>query len=416
VAASGPEAATLLGVPALGVPAAGSGPVSAPVTPGEEQPLVAGKYRLVRLLGQGGMGAVYEARHEELGKRMAVKLVDTKVGHPQEVVDRFRREARATGAIDSEHIVQVFDAGDDPARGLYMAMEYLRGCDLATALTRVGRLEVDAACALVGQVAVGLQAAHEAGIVHRDLKPANIFLVPRSDGSLLVKLVDFGIAKVLDAAHPSHAMSLGTTRQGAVVGTPQYMSPEQAQGLRDVDARSDMYSLGAVFHEILTGASMVPLLATYEMTILHIMTKPVPPLRSLCPAAPAALAELIGRMVALEPEQRPADMEQVIAALLELRPALASLPLRIDGLVFDSVSRMPRSFSHPALGPRAGARSPSLAAADEVTPTDEPLVLPMRPASRGVLVAGLSALVALVALGWWSLRSTPEAPATRTPR
>ena len=277
------------------------------------------------------------------------------------------------------------------------------------------------------QVAFGLQAAHETGVVHRDLKPANIFLVPEGDGSLLVKLVDFGIAKVLDETQshpvarsldetPPHqtAFAPNLTRHGSVVGTPQYMSPEQAQGL-PVDHRTDLYSLGAVLYETLAGASMVPLLDTYEQTVVHLMTHPVPPpLRERCPAAPAALERLFGAMVSHDPAARPADMAQVITELLALRPATA--PLRIEGLELETASRPGRKFSHPSLAaladrPPASVPVPASAPAD-----DAPLRVPMKPSSRLALGVLVTSLVALGSFGVWVNRTEPtnHVPAAAT--
>src|ERR1044071_7917686 len=159
--------------------------------------VVAGRYRITRLIGEGGMGAVYEAEHVEIGKRVALKLGRATRARRAGIAACFRREARSASVIESDHIVQVFDAGNDPALGLFMAMELLRGQDLGSVLERTRRLDPEAACSVVIQAASALDKAHGASIVHRDLKPANIFLVQREDQSAMVKLVDFGIAKIV---------------------------------------------------------------------------------------------------------------------------------------------------------------------------------------------------------------------------
>jgi serine/threonine-protein kinase len=256
---------------------------------------VAGKYAIRRVIGVGGFGAVYEGVHTEIGKRVAIKVIAGALAQSTEVAARFRREARAASAVESEHIVQVFDVGQDPVAGLFMVMEYLQGEDLAQRLERERRIPVDQATVIASQIARALIRAHDAGVIHRDLKPGNIFLGERADGSLLVKVLDFGISKMLDeeqeAKHDPHAGKL--TRVGSVVGTPQYMSPEQAQGLSTVDHRADIWSLGAIFYEMLAGQPAYDLLSTYEQTIVHIVVNPPPPLHVRAPWAPMPLSQVV---------------------------------------------------------------------------------------------------------------------------
>jgi serine/threonine-protein kinase len=215
---------------------------------------IAGKYRLRSVLGVGGMGAVYEGEHLEIGKRVAIKVIDGRHAAYDEMAARFRREARAASAVESEHIVQVFDVGQDPAAGLYMVMELLSGEDLARRMERAGgSLPLEDVITIGVQAARALAKAHAAGVVHRDLKPANLFLVAREDGSLHVKILDFGISKLLrDEPESAPQAAKALTREGAVIGTPQYMSPEQAQGL-PVDSRTDVWSLAALLYEAIAG-------------------------------------------------------------------------------------------------------------------------------------------------------------------
>jgi serine/threonine-protein kinase len=235
---------------------------------------IAGKYQLRRLLGEGGMGAVYEGLHLEIGKRVAIKTISTQRAHVPELAARFKREARVASAIESENIVQVFDVGHDPQIGLYMVMEHLVGEDLATRLHRERRLDPMTALAIMAQALHGLERAHAAGIVHRDLKPANLFLVDRGAGRLpLVKILDFGISKFLRDERAADTASV-VTRAGAVMGTALYMSPEQAQGGALVDHRSDLWSIGAVLYEMLAGRTPHPLAQTYEGMIVRIVTTP----------------------------------------------------------------------------------------------------------------------------------------------
>ncbi|MDC3988944.1 serine/threonine protein kinase [Polyangium jinanense] len=215
-----------------------------------------GRYRIIRLLGQGGMGAVYEAEQLETGEHVALKCIDGGLLlRSSSGVGRFQREAKAMGSIDTDHIVRVLDSGTDPkTQAPYMVMELLEGEDLQQLLDRVGKLEVDAALRITAQVCLGLQKAHEARVVHRDIKPANIFLARRADGEIVVKILDFGIAKI--KPEPSQGgPTTGLTRTGSLVGSPLYMSPEQARGLSSIDFHTDLWSLGMVLYRALSAAT-----------------------------------------------------------------------------------------------------------------------------------------------------------------
>ena len=198
----------------------------------------ADKYRIVRVLGEGAMGAVYEAQHVDTGRRLAVKVIHRELINDA-ILTRFEREARAAGAIETQHIAEVIDAGKDAASGTpYLVMEYLEGEDLQHLLERLGPLPPDLALRIAAQACLGLAKAHEVSVVHRDIKPGNIFLARREEGEIVVKIVDFGIAKI-KAAQLGQGEGTGLTRTGTIVGTPLYMSPEQARGVRDLDARTD---------------------------------------------------------------------------------------------------------------------------------------------------------------------------------
>jgi serine/threonine-protein kinase len=252
---------------------------------------LAGKYRIRRVVGAGSMGFVCEAEHLEIGKRVAIKLIDKQLKHIEEMMNRFRREARAASLVESDHIVQVYDVDHDPQHGLYMVMEYLTGEDLATRIAREGPLDPHEAALIAAQVARGLSRAHASGVVHRDLKPANIFLVTREDGALHVKILDFGISKLLEPEADASG-SLKLTRSGTAIGTPQYMSPEQAQGL-SVDNRTDVWSLGLVLYEMLAGEPAYPELPTYEQFIINLVNHPPRPLRSVARHVPLALEAVV---------------------------------------------------------------------------------------------------------------------------
>jgi serine/threonine-protein kinase len=285
--------------------------MSAHETP--EGTLIAGKYRVKRRIGAGGMGAVYEGEHVEIGKRVAIKVIESEHARSAELAARFRREARAASAVESEHIVQVFDVGQDDTVGLYMVMELLVGEDLASRLeSSGGRIPVDEAVTLIAQAGRALGKAHAAGVVHRDLKPANLFLTTREDGTTSVKILDFGISKLIrpDAAAEGGATSGAKTslltREGAVMGTPMYMSPEQAQGL-PVDARSDVWSLASVLYEAVAGRTAYEPRDTYEQMIVQIVTKKPAPIEEVAPWVPAPIARVIEAALAHDVDARTSD-------------------------------------------------------------------------------------------------------------
>lgn len=320
--------------------------LAAPV--GLEGRVVADKYRLLRLIGEGGMGTVWEAEHTSLKKRVAVKLVSAVHSNHPEVAARFKREALATSVIESDHVVQVHDVGTDPQLGLFMIMELLQGEDLAGLLAREGKLDPFVAGCLVAQAAAALARGHRAGIVHRDLKPANLFLARRDDGSVLVKLLDFGIAKFIHDVESQRSGPL--TRIGRAIGTAQYMSPEQAQGASAIDARSDVYSLGAVLYEAVAGEPLVPELPTYEQMIIRLLTQPLPDFQAKLPEVDPELARLLGEVLAREPEQRVADMPTFVSRILALYPQ--ALEARVHVAAEFTTGAEPSRPSHAAIVPR----------------------------------------------------------------
>lgn len=320
---------------------------------------IAGKYAIRRVIGVGGFGAVYEGVHTEIGKRVAIKVIAGALAQSPEVAGRFRREARAASAVESEHIVQVFDVGHDPVAGLFMVMEFLQGEDLAQRLERERRIPVDQATMVASQIARALIRAHDAGVIHRDLKPGNIFLCERADGSLLVKVLDFGISKMLHEEHEAkadpHAGKL--TRVGSVVGTPQYMSPEQAQGLSTVDHRTDLWSLGAIFYEMLAGQPAYDLLQTYEQTIVHIVVNPPPPLHVRAPWVPHTLSQVVHECLDHNIGSRVRDA----ATLLRRVREVASVAIR------DYSGALP-SLEQPSVPSLTGSRANPVPSSREVPP------------------------------------------------
>lgn len=265
--------------------------------------IVADKYRLERVLGRGGMGTVIEARHIQLGTSVALKFLHRSIVETETVMERFLREARATAALRSEHVCRVFDVGSFEGAP-YLVMELLEGIDLERVLRRERRLSPREACGYVIQACVGVADAHAAQIVHRDLKPGNLFLMARSDGSPLVKVLDFGIAKA------PHEAELGLTKTHAVLGSPAYMSLEQLRSSRLVDARSDIWSLGVILYELVAGRRPFHGEGVADLA-LRIAMEPTP----LLPRGPHELDEIIARCLALEPAERFPNVGELAQAL-----------------------------------------------------------------------------------------------------
>lgn len=273
--------------------------------------VVAGKYRLEKLLGRGGMGEVYEARHVVVGRRFAVKFLHAHLARGRDAATRFTREARAAGELDSPHIAAVLDFDTTPDGSPFLVMEYLTGESLAATLSREKQLPVRRALAILLQICEGLDVAHQAGIVHRDVKPDNVFVTKPKDGAELIKILDFGVAKLTDPEASGHV-----TQSGAVLGTPFYMAPEQARGEKSVDLRVDVYAVGVLAYELFSGQKPHPG-AGYNAILAHILTQPVTPLATLCPELPPGLVAVVERALSFDAARR-----QSSAALLatELAP------------------------------------------------------------------------------------------------
>ncbi|MCA9593622.1 MAG: serine/threonine protein kinase [Myxococcales bacterium] len=368
---------------------------------------IAGKYELIRKIGAGGMGAVYEAKNFALLKRCAVKLLlSPELAQNANVVKRFFREARASSVIESDHLVQIFDSGTDPDTGApYMVMELLNGEDLEQVADRLGALDPIVVAKLMLQTTTGLAKAHELGIVHRDIKPANVFLTERDSGDLMIKILDFGIAKVkmeqfLETSH-------GLTRTGAMLGTPLYMSPEQAQGSTDIDPQSDVWSLGVMMFQLLSGTLPFASARSLGELMVGILTADIPLLQDRAPWVPPELAEITHRAMSRDIERRYANAGEMRAALLEAlaEPDVASITR--DMLV--SVSPDHRTHIAPRLELsedgllRATTRTGlTTSPADSVTiPTRRPVVPLALAGLFGAVVVG----VGLTAL--WKTRPAP---------
>ncbi|HZU84553.1 MAG TPA: serine/threonine-protein kinase, partial [Polyangiaceae bacterium] len=270
--------------------------------------LLDGKYRILRVIGEGGWGVVYEGEHVRTLKRVAIKMLRAHAGVTPDIRARFEREAQAGGRIGSDHIVEVFDLGTLPDGTHFMVMELLSGEDLAKRLRSAGRLEPVVAVKLVMQLLDGLAAAHGAGVLHRDLKPENLFLVPTRSGEDFVKILDFGVSKF------SGPGVMSATRTGAVLGSPYYMAPEQARGLKHIDGRTDLYSVGALLFECLTGR--VPFEGeNFNDLMFKIALAPRPNPLHFRPELDQALVAIVVKSIAADPRERFATADEFRAAL-----------------------------------------------------------------------------------------------------
>jgi len=275
--------------------------------------VVAGKFRIERVLGEGGMGIVLAAHHLHLGRMVAIKLLKPDALAHKDIVARFANEARSASRIQSEHVARVLDVGALDTGEPYMVMEYLEGCDLSKYVRQRGPLKIDEAVDHLLQACEALAEAHVAGIVHRDLKPANLYLTRRADGSNCVKVLDFGISKA--ALSPDQPSSQGMTQTSSVLGTPGYMAPEQLRSSKHVDARTDIWSLGVILHELLTGR-----LAFQGSTVPEIyaaiLASPPDSLRSVRPDAPPQLEALILRCLEKDPARRFSNVGELAGAMI----------------------------------------------------------------------------------------------------
>jgi len=331
---------------------------------------VDGRYRVIELIGEGGMGKVYLAEHVEIGKRVALKVLHPSYSRMPDLVERFRREARAASKIGHPNIVDVTDSGTTADGSVYFVMEYLEGVELGSVIEREGALDVARALKITGQISRALSAAHREGIIHRDLKPENIFLIARDGTADVVKVLDFGIAKTTEA---EAARERRLTSPGMAMGTPEYMSPEQAAG-RPADARCDVYALGAILYEMVTGVP--PYSGDNFMEILtKKATQDPPPPSQVRAELPSQVSELVMAAMARSPGDRPQTMEALeyelnkclagrgvaVAQILGMTTdahVVATLNPGLSMRQFDDAAVVPRAqTSSPAVGVRAGTHS-----------------------------------------------------------
>jgi eukaryotic-like serine/threonine-protein kinase len=362
--------------------------------PGE---VIAGRYRIERVIASGGMGVVFAARHLDLDQLVAIKILRDKILDQGDAVARFMHEARTAARLQNEHVARVYDVGTLPSGVPFMVMEHLPGRDLEDILATNGALSVVSAVDYILQALEAVAEAHAIGIVHRDLKPANLFLVTRTDGTKQLKVLDFGISKPCqgDLAAP-----ISQTSATKLVGSPAYMSPEQVTQPNRIDGRSDIWAIGAILYELLSGSPLF-LADTVGGTLAKILQGPIAPLRASRPEVPAGLERVLLRCL----ERLPGDRYDDVAALArDLAPFASPLSqrsvTRIAGVLFKQDSKL-CSGSDSAV---SAIRSPDAA--------------PLRALRTRAILLGASAVISVaiaICISWWGARTDVPSASANTP-
>lgn len=368
--------------------------------------VLAGKYRVERLLGEGGMGCVLQAEHLELHQRVAIKVMHADMVQKAEAVERFLREGRAAARLKNPHVAKVMDVGRLDDGSPFMVMELLEGQDLSAVLAERGALPASEAADYLLEVCEALAEAHGIGIVHRDLKPANLFLTQDAYGERCMKVLDFGISKSTAAAE------LGLTRTSAVMGSPMYMSPEQMRSSRDADHRTDIWALGTILYELVTGKMTWPGQSLSEVCV-RAATDPTPRAADLVTGLHPCVDAVIERCLRKDPTARFAD---VIELAMALAPAASELGLP----TVRRLRRLSTGGSRPAIDPvgtgpelpRGVAMKGTFQGTSSLQFEVAPVVVPTRtmPAWVQVGIAGVLVMFAGL-LVWWLLGSEPGTPA-----
>jgi serine/threonine-protein kinase len=371
---------------------------------------VAGKYRLDALIGEGGMGSVWSATHTGLNQAVAIKFVSREFVRSADALRRFDAEAKAAAQLRSRHVVQVFDTGTLEDGTPYIAMELLHGESLQARVHRGGPVPIGEAVDILAQCCKALGRAHQAGIIHRDIKPDNIFLAQSTDDdTALAKILDFGVAKM--GASGNEQGSQGATRTGAVLGTPLYMSPEQARGLKSIDHRTDLYSLGLVAYTMLTG-NLAFSSESFGDLLLQICTAPLPSLLAGASWLPPTMEEWFKKACAREAEHRFGSAKEFSDALC----IAAGVTIQMRG-VTGGMEAIPGTMSgagmpRPAFASTGGGTSPGITrSGDDYSPPGAGKRWIAVVAAGVVTVAALGGGIAVVGRGKGS-EATPASPAT----
>jgi eukaryotic-like serine/threonine-protein kinase len=391
--------------------------------------ILEGKFRVTKEIGRGGMAAVYEAENVDIGKRVAVKILAAELITSRVVRERFIREARAAAAIRSPYICDVYDSGMFEERP-FLVMELLEGESLYDMMTRVRQIDVETTVRITTHTARGLAKAHESNVVHRDLKPENIFLTKDEDDKLVVKIVDFGLAKFYEPT-TADAETVRLTREGALFGTPAYMSPEQAKGKGEVDHRADLWALGCIVYECLTGQTVWNVEQGVAMILAQIASAPLPKPSKLRPDLPPTFDTWFARALDRDPDKRYQNAkelaETLTRALIPTRGPARSMSLSSDdeGMVVDElIASEPALVSAPnvsGMPPTTREPSPPIEAAATAPPPPPPPIArpapvlserPERGSGRAISILMLVSALSLGAYAVWlyALHPPGQAP------
>ncbi len=335
-----------------------------------------GQYRILEQLGQGGMGRVYKAEHRTMGRVVALKVLAPTLVKTERAQELFLREVRAAALLVHPNIVTAFDAGQGGDR-CYLVMEYVNGPNLEQLVRDKGPLPIGQACDFVRQAALGLQYAHQLGLVHRDVKPANLLLHRVEEGGRtcgVVKVSDFGLARLGDRGGDDPVGTI-LTRPNSVMGTPDYLSPEQARSLHKTDIRSDLYSLGCTFHYLLTGKVPFPGGTTLEKLLRHSSAPPTP-VNELRPSVPAAVAALVARLMAKDPVARfqtPAELAEALEPFaVASAPSWSGVRRALPRTELSRAARLAGVLPVPDEPDAMAALTPTLREEESPTPLPEP--------------------------------------------
>jgi len=381
--------------------------------------IVAGKYEIIELLGVGGVGFVVAANHIELGERVALKFLRPEMLIREDVVARFAQEALAAVRIKNEHVARVFDVGTLENGHPFIVMEYLEGRDLYDVVVNNGPQPAKRAVDYVLQACEALADAHSLGIVHRDIKPENLFLIQRSEGMELIKVLDFGISKVA-LTGSAFTSKIPFVRTMLPMGSPVYMSPEQIRASKDVDVRTDIWSMGCVLHELLTGrpAFDAPSLTQLSATILE---EHPPKPSALAPGIPPELDAIVGKCLQKAPDLRFQNMAELALALYPFGPRRARhsaerccMLLKVEGTAhaeFELPSVRPPGWDGLPSGAYPASRALLRVSATEASvPVDSGSLAAMaKPRRRALLIGIIAGVIAALAVGF-GLLSQPQTP------
>jgi serine/threonine-protein kinase len=363
--------------------------------------IIASRYRVVRELGRGGMGVVYVVEHTRTGDQVALKLLHGAAAEDPHSIERFKREARASARIKSDHVVKVIDADVAPERenAPFLVMELLNGADLKHEVETAGKLPADKVLEYLGQAARALDKSHSIGIVHRDLKPENLFIHRREDGTTVLKILDFGISKIVAGEAPSDMTGAGITSTGSVMGTPLYMAPEQARGrVNEIGATTDVWAMGLIAISLLTGEIYWPANTVAEL-MAQILSDPMYPPTQRWSWLPPGIDSWFARSCARDPKERFTSVGQQVKALA----AALNLAPSSDPAIAVAGQTPVLSVTPPTVPSLSGVATTGAISSDRRATTATATRMPL-------MAAAAVALIAVAGTSAWVLKGRSAAP------